>query len=177
LVLKRGGCAHRLAHRLAGPPRLAPPGAPLCAPPGLRPAGCRQPKTAVDTVCGCLWMRAGTSLPSLSPSALPLKSGTPHCAPPWLPTTTQPPCTRSDDANRTAVHWAAEVKLLPSLEVLLQACKEETERQLEAYRRIGEPVLAPVSGLRDMGNVARPGYKGGRDGDRHSYAVVQEGGS
>lgn len=35
------------------------------------------------------------------------------------------------------MHWAAEIGLLPSLELLLQACGEETERQLAAYRSAG----------------------------------------
>lgn len=35
------------------------------------------------------------------------------------------------------MHWAAEVGLLPSLELLLAACREELERQLAAYREAG----------------------------------------
>jgi len=50
----------------------------------------------------------------------------------------------SDDGGRSAVHWAAEVGLLPSLMLLLQACGEEQSRQLAAYRAAG------VSCVRDV---------------------------
>lgn len=43
----------------------------------------------------------------------------------------------SDDGGRSAVHWAAEIGLLPSLDLLLQACKVEQDRQLAAYRNAG----------------------------------------
>uniref|UniRef100_A0A6S8IVI8 Histone deacetylase domain-containing protein n=1 Tax=Dunaliella tertiolecta TaxID=3047 RepID=A0A6S8IVI8_DUNTE len=42
--------------------------------------------------------------------------------------------TKTDDGWRSAVHWAAEVGLRPSLELLLQACQKEQDQQLAAYR-------------------------------------------